>query len=35
MKEDPAVKKSLLTPDIHIKYWETRKSGHPDYDMLV
>ncbi|XP_049808624.1 pyrimidodiazepine synthase-like [Schistocerca nitens] len=35
MKEDEAVKESYLEPQVHAKYFQSRKAGYPDYDMLV
>lgn len=35
MKEDAAVKKSIITAENHAKYIASRKGGLPDYDMLM
>lgn len=35
MTQDPAVLRSLLSADIHMRFMKTRKAGKPDYDMLL
>lgn len=35
MAKDPAVKTSFLSGENHLKFLETRRTGHPNYDILV
>lgn len=35
MQEDEAVKASFVDVSNHVKYFKSRESGAPDYDMLV
>lgn len=35
MKNDKAVKASIITAEQHFRFLETRKTGHPNYDMLA
>lgn len=35
MREDPAVKNSMLDTEVHIKYLQSRRAGIPDYDFLA
>lgn len=35
MTKDPAVKTSFLSGENHLKFLETRRTGHPNYDILV
>jgi hypothetical protein len=35
MKEDAAVQSSFLTPEIHARFFDSRKTGKADYDLLL
>lgn len=35
MKKDKAVKQSFISGEHHAKYMISRRTGAPDYDMLV
>ncbi|GLV33777.1 sepia [Carabus blaptoides fortunei] len=35
MRDDPAVKCSILDTEVHIKYLQSRRAGIPDYDILT
>jgi hypothetical protein len=35
MKQDAAVQSSFLSPEIHAKFFNSRKTLKPDYDLLL
>ena len=35
MCEDPAVKKSMLEADVHVKFLQSHQAGLPQYDIFV
>lgn len=35
MKDDPAVKKSYLDPEIHTKHLHSHRIGAPEYDLSL
>jgi hypothetical protein len=35
MKENAAVQSSFLSPEIHAKFFNSHKTGKPDYDLLL
>lgn len=35
MLSDSAVQKCYLTGDVHAKFFESRRNGNPNYDILV
>lgn len=35
MKDDPAVKKSYLETETHIKYVQSYRCGIPEYDLIL